>query len=53
MTAVEEKVYAYRVLVGKLEGKRLLRRPGGNWGDNIKKKQYLKEAVSEDLSASG
>jgi len=37
--------------VGKPEENRLLRRPGGNWKDNIKK--YLKETVSEDLSASG
>jgi hypothetical protein len=26
----------YRVLVGKLEGKRPLRRPRHMWGDNIK-----------------
>jgi hypothetical protein len=33
---MEERVDAYRVLVGKPEEKRLLRRPGGNWED-IKK----------------
>jgi hypothetical protein len=27
---------AYRILVGKLEGKRLLRRPRHGWIDNIK-----------------
>jgi hypothetical protein len=37
--------------VGKPEEKSLLRRPRGNWEDNIKK--YLKETVSEDLCASG
>jgi hypothetical protein len=48
---MEERVDAYRVLVRKLEEKRLLRRPGGNWEGNTKK--YLKERISEDLSASG
>ena len=51
MTRLEEKVDAYRVFVGKPEEKRLLRRPRGNWEDNIKK--YLKETVSDDLSTSG
>ena len=31
-----EKIYAYRVLVGKLEGKRLLGRPDHRWEDNMK-----------------
>jgi hypothetical protein len=30
------KRYAYRVLVGKQEGKRPLRRPSHRWEDNIK-----------------
>jgi hypothetical protein len=38
---MEERVDAYRVLAGKPEEKRLLRRPGGNWEDNIKK--YLRQ----------
>jgi hypothetical protein len=33
---MEERVDAYRILVGKSEEKRLLRRPGGNWEDNTK-----------------
>jgi hypothetical protein len=32
---------AYRILVGKPEGKRPLRRPRGRWVDNIK--IYLRE----------
>jgi hypothetical protein len=47
---MEERVDAYRVLVGKPEEKSLLRRPGGNWEHNTKK---ISETVSEDLSASG
>jgi len=31
-----EKIYAYRVLVGKREGMRLLGRPGHRWEDNMK-----------------
>jgi hypothetical protein len=31
-----EKRNAYRILVGKPEGKRPLRRPGRRWEDNIK-----------------
>jgi hypothetical protein len=31
-----EKRNAYRILVGKPEGKRLLRRPRRRWVDNIK-----------------
>jgi hypothetical protein len=31
-----EKRSAYRILVGKLEGKRSLGRPRRRWGDNIK-----------------
>jgi hypothetical protein len=31
-----EKMNAYRILVGKPEGKRLLGRPGYRWMDNIK-----------------
>jgi hypothetical protein len=31
-----EKRYAYRILVGKPEGKRPLGRPRRRWGDNIK-----------------
>jgi hypothetical protein len=33
---VEEKRNAYRILVGKPEGKRLLGRPRCRWVDNIK-----------------
>jgi hypothetical protein len=33
---MEEKRNAYRILVGKLEGKRPLRRPRRRWMDNIK-----------------
>jgi hypothetical protein len=32
----EEKSNAYRVLMGRLEGKRLLRRPRCRWEDSIK-----------------
>jgi hypothetical protein len=32
----EERCGAYRVLVGKPEGERQLRRPRGRWDDNIK-----------------
>jgi len=31
-----EKIYVYRVLVGKPEGKRLLGRPDHRWEDNMK-----------------
>jgi hypothetical protein len=31
-----ERIYAYRVLVGKPEGKRPLGRPRRSWEDNIK-----------------
>jgi RNase P/RNase MRP subunit p29 len=31
-----EKKNAYRILVGKIEGKRLLGRPRRRWEDNIK-----------------
>jgi hypothetical protein len=31
-----EKLNAYRISVGKPEGKRLLRRPSSRWEDNIK-----------------
>jgi hypothetical protein len=31
-----EKTIAYRILVGKQEGKRPLGRPGYRWDDNIK-----------------
>jgi hypothetical protein len=31
-----ERTYAYRVLVGKSEGKRALGRPRHRWTDNIK-----------------
>jgi hypothetical protein len=31
-----ERRGAYRVLVGKPEGRRLLERPRHRWGDNIK-----------------
>jgi len=48
---MDERVDARRFLVRKPVEKRLLRRPGDNWKDNIKK--YLKETVSEDLPASG
>ena len=33
---MEKKRGVYRVLVGKPEGKRTLRRPRGRWEDNIK-----------------
>ena len=33
---MEQSRYAYRVLVGKPEGKRLLGRPRRRWEDNIK-----------------
>jgi hypothetical protein len=33
---MEEKMDAYRILVGKPEGKRPLRRPTRRWVDNIK-----------------
>jgi len=33
---MEERRGVYRVLVGKLEGKRPLGRPGLGWKDNIK-----------------
>jgi hypothetical protein len=33
---MKEKRNAYKVLVGKLEGKRPLRRPRRRWRDNIK-----------------
>jgi hypothetical protein len=36
-----EKRNAYRILVGKPEGKRSLRRPRRRWVDNIK--MYLRE----------
>jgi hypothetical protein len=35
-----EKRSAYKVLVGKPEGKRLLERPGYRWEDNIKMDVY-------------
>jgi len=38
---MEERRCAYRVLVGKPEGKRTLGRPRRRWEDNIK--MYLKE----------
>jgi hypothetical protein len=33
---MREKRNAYRILVGKPEGKRQLKRPIGRWEDNIK-----------------
>jgi hypothetical protein len=33
---MEEKRYMYRLLVGKPDGKRPLRRPRQRWVDNIK-----------------
>ena len=36
VTRMEEGRGVYRVLVGKREGKRPLRRPRGRWEDNIK-----------------
>ena len=36
MARMEEGRGVYRVLVGKPEGKRPLRRPGRRWEDNIK-----------------
>jgi hypothetical protein len=36
LAQMEEKRNAYRILVGKPEGKRPLRRPGRMWVDNIK-----------------
>jgi hypothetical protein len=35
-----EKRNAYRILVGKLEGKRPLGRPRRRWVDNIKMERY-------------
>jgi hypothetical protein len=49
-----ERRGAYRVLVGKPEGKRQLERPRRRWDDNIK--MYLREVVSGhglDRSGSG
>jgi hypothetical protein len=40
-TRIGEKRNPYRVLVGKPEGKKTLRRPRHKWEDNIK--MYLKE----------
>jgi hypothetical protein len=36
VTRMRERRCAYRVLVGKREGKRPLRRPRRRWDDNIK-----------------
>jgi hypothetical protein len=36
VTCMEEKRNARRILVGKSEGKRALRRPGHMWEDSIK-----------------
>jgi hypothetical protein len=36
VTRMEEKRNAYRILVGKPEGRRLLGRPRRRWVDNIK-----------------
>jgi hypothetical protein len=36
VTRIEETRNAYRILLGKPEGKRSLRRPRGRWVDNIK-----------------
>jgi hypothetical protein len=38
---MEEKRSAYRILVGKPEGKKPLEKPGYRWVDNIK--MHLKE----------
>jgi hypothetical protein len=38
---------AYRVLVGRSEGKRLLGRPGRRWEDNIK--MYLQKAGCDGM----
>jgi hypothetical protein len=38
-----EKKNAYRILVGKLEGKRPLGRPRRRWEDNVK--LYLRETL--------
>jgi hypothetical protein len=35
-SAYGERIGVYKVLVGKPEGKRLLRRPRRRWEDNIK-----------------
>jgi hypothetical protein len=37
IASMEERRNAYRNLVGKPEGKRLLRKPIRKWDDNIKK----------------
>jgi hypothetical protein len=42
---MREKRNAYRILVGKPEGNRLLRKPRRNWVDNIK--TDLREACFE------
>jgi hypothetical protein len=36
---------AYKILVGKPEGKRPLRRPGRRWEDNVK--MHLREIIWE------
>jgi hypothetical protein len=38
-----EKTIAYRILVGKPEGKRPLRRPRRRWMDNIKMDQDMNQ----------
>jgi hypothetical protein len=43
-----EKRSAYKVLVGKPEGKRLLGRPGCRWEDNIKMDLYKRELEEVD-----
>jgi hypothetical protein len=46
-----EKRNAYRLLVGKPEGKRPLRRPRSRWVDNIR--MYLREGGWGDVDWSG
>jgi hypothetical protein len=43
-----EKRYAYRILVGKPEGKRPLRRPKRSWVNIIK--MYLREIGWDDMN---
>jgi hypothetical protein len=44
---METKINAYRLLVGKPEGKRLVGRPRSRWRDNIK--VYFREIGWDDL----
>jgi len=43
---------AYKILVGKPEGKRQLGRPGCRWEDNVTSRMDLKEVVREGVDES-